>query len=105
MESRENGPTSTAVSRNMDGVGTSATLALLETIQRRRAEGRTVWDLGLGEPVFPAPPASALSAMESVRRGDLRYGPVPGMSRLRECVAAHARRLQPHGTDPLRAAN
>lgn len=91
MESRDNSRTPTVASRNMDGVGTSATLALLEMIQRRRAGGRTVWDLGLGEPVFPAPPTSARAAMESVRKGDLRYGPVAGTSTLRECVAAHAR--------------
>ena len=88
----------------MDGVGTSATLALLEMVQRRRASGRTVWDLGLGEPVFPAPPSSALAAMESVRKGDLRYGPVAGMSTLRECIAAHARSQSPHGAD-VGAAN
>jgi aspartate aminotransferase len=88
----------------MEGVATSATLALLEMVQRRRADGHTVWDLGLGEPVFPAPPASARAAMESVRKGDLRYGPVAGMSTLRECVAAHARSLSPHGAD-IRAAN
>ena len=51
----------------MEGVGTSATLALLETIQRRRAEGRTVWDLGLGEPVFPAPPAGVRAAIEQFK--------------------------------------
>lgn len=74
----------------MEGVGTSATLALLETIQRRRAEGRTVWDLGLGEPVFPAPPASVRAAIDSVQRGDLRYGPVAGTLALRERIAARA---------------
>ena len=75
----------------MEGVGTSATLALLETIQRRRAEGRTVWDLGLGEPVFPAPPSSVRAAIESVQSGDLRYGPVAGAPALRERIAARVR--------------
>ncbi|MEO8622969.1 MAG: aminotransferase class I/II-fold pyridoxal phosphate-dependent enzyme [bacterium] len=80
-------------SSNMDGVGISATLALLEMLQRRRAEGRTVWDLGLGEPVFPAPPPGARAAMESVRNGDLRYGHVAGTPALRELIAANARSL------------
>ncbi|HEX9485037.1 MAG TPA: aminotransferase class I/II-fold pyridoxal phosphate-dependent enzyme, partial [Gemmatimonadaceae bacterium] len=94
----------TAHSRNMDGVATSATLALLELIQRRRSEGRTVLDLGLGEPVFPAPPAGARAAIESVRSGDLRYGPVAGSPALRECIAEEARRMSPRDGD-LRAAN
>ena len=88
----------------MEGVGTSATLALLETIQRRRAEGRTVWDLGLGEPVFPAPPASVRAAIASVQGGDLRYGPVAGMPVLRERIAARARVAQSNGMD-ISAAN
>ena len=94
----------TVVSRNMEGVGTSATLALLETIQRRRAAGRTVWDLGLGEPVFPAPPASVRAAIESVQRGDLQYGPVAGTARLRERIAARARDAESNGMD-ISAAN
>jgi aspartate aminotransferase len=83
---RERAPT--VVSRNMEGVGESATLALLETIRRLRGEGRTVLDLGLGEPVFPAPPASVRAAIESIRSGDLRYGPVAGTPALRERIAA-----------------
>jgi aspartate aminotransferase len=102
MQSRDRGR-SAVVSQNMEGVGTSATLALLETIQRRRAEGRTVWDLGLGEPVFPAPPASVRAAIESVQSGDLRYGPVAGASALRERIAARAR-AESNGTD-IGAAN
>lgn len=74
----------------MAGVGGSATLALLETIQRLRAAGRTVWDLGLGEPVFPAPPASVRAAIASVQGGDLRYGPVAGTAALRASIAARA---------------
>jgi aspartate aminotransferase len=105
MESRDRVPTPAVASPNMEGVSTSATLALLEMVQRRRAAGRTVWDLGLGEPVFPAPPSGAHAAMESVRAGDLRYGPVAGMPTLRECIAAHARLLQPPGAGDLRAAN
>lgn len=83
----------------MEGVGTSATLALLETIQRRRAEGRTVWDLGLGEPVFPAPPASVRAAIESVESGNLRYGPVAGTPALRDLIATRARNAESHGVD------
>ena len=88
----------------MEGVGTSATLALLETIQRRRAEGRTVWDLGLGEPVFPAPPAGVRAAIESVQSGDLRYGPVAGTPALRESIAARTRAAESNGMD-IGAAN
>lgn len=88
----------------MEGIGTSATLALLETIQRARAEGRTVWDLGLGEPVFPAPPSSVRAAIESVQRGELRYGPVGGTPALRQRIAARAREADSNGTD-ISAAN
>jgi aspartate aminotransferase len=77
----------------MDGVSTSATLVLLDMVHRRRAAGGTVWDLGLGEPVFPAPASGASGAIESVRKGDLRYGPVAGTRVLRELVAASARSL------------
>src|SRR5260221_337699 len=94
----------TAHSRNMDGVATSATLALLELIHRRRSEGRTVLARGLVEWVLPAPPAGARAAIESVRSGVLRYGPVAGAPALRECIAEEARRLSPRDGD-LRAAN
>ncbi|MEP6618812.1 MAG: aminotransferase class I/II-fold pyridoxal phosphate-dependent enzyme [bacterium] len=104
MHSGDRDHPSTVVSRNMEGVGTSATLALLETIQRRRAEGRTVWDLGLGEPVFPAPPASVRAAIESVQRDDLRYGPVAGTPALRESIAARARTADANGM-AIAAAN
>ncbi|MDB4913831.1 MAG: hypothetical protein JWM95_1475 [Gemmatimonadetes bacterium] len=89
----------TTLSSNMDGVGTSATLALLDMVQRRRAEGRTILDMGLGEPVFPAPPVGARAAIDSVQNGDLRYGPVAGARALRELVAANARSLGARESD------
>jgi aspartate aminotransferase len=93
MPSRDSSDSATTLSSNMDGVGTSATLALLEMVQRRRSEGHAVLDLGLGEPVFPAPASGARGAIDSVRKGDLRYGPVAGTRTLRELVAADARAL------------
>jgi aspartate aminotransferase len=57
-----------------------------------REQGRDVLSLSAGEPDFPTPDHVVAAAIDAIRRGDTRYTPVAGSTRLRSAVAAKFRR-------------
>jgi aspartate aminotransferase len=67
----------------------SITLALDERAKARRAAGRDVISMAVGEPDFPAPELVQAAAVEKVRSGDVRYTPAAGTPALRKAVAEH----------------
>jgi aspartate aminotransferase len=75
---------------NMRGMGVSATLDIKDKCRKLRAEGRPVFDFGLGQSPFPVPrplvEALRLSASEK------EYLPVKGLPELREAVAGFHRK-------------
>lgn len=79
---------------NVRDIGTSATLAINEESNRLRAEGRTVYRLGLGQSPFPVPQAvvEALRANAHQRN----YLAVRGLAALREAVSDYHRRRRQH---------
>lgn len=70
---------------NVRGMGPSATLAINERCAQLRREGRTIFNLGLGQSPFPVPS----SVVESLRNhaAEKDYLPVKGLRELRGAVA------------------
>src|SRR5882757_8796297 len=64
---------------------------MLETVQRLRASGVAVLDLGGGEPDFPTPRHIAAEASAALAEGFTHYTPSRGLPELRQVIA---RKLQ-----------
>jgi len=76
---------------NLQGMKSSATLAINEASNRLLAEGKQIFKLGLGQSPFPVPAVVVEALREHAYRKD--YLPVRGLPKLRQAVAAyHARR-------------
>jgi aspartate aminotransferase len=75
---------------NVRGLGISATLAINERCAELRREGKTVYNMGLGQSPFPVP----TPVVEALRlhAGEKQYLPVRGLPALREAVAGFHRR-------------
>ena len=77
---------------NVRGLKPSATLAINERSDQLRAQGRTVYKLGLGQSPFPVAPPVVEALRSNAFRKD--YLEVQGLKELREAVAAyHCRRM------------
>ena len=79
---------------NVRGIRPSATLAINEESARLRAQGQTVYRLGLGQSPFPVPD----TVVEALRANAHRraYLAVRGLPALREAVADYHRRRRQH---------
>lgn len=77
---------------NVRGMGPSATLAIKERCRALRAQGRRIYDFGLGQSPFPVP----TPVVEALRRAahEKDYLPVKGLPALREAVAEFHRRKE-----------
>ena len=72
-------------------IGASLTLQFAEAANARRASGKPILSLGLGEPDF-ATPQPIIDAVQSVlARGNSRYGGALGVADLREHIAQKLR--------------
>ena len=77
----------------------SATLAVNERLQAKRAAGEKVLHLGFGEAGLPVPPEIGAALAEAVQRND--YGPVAGSAAARRAAAGYFTRRGLE-TDPSR---
>lgn len=87
---------------NIRGLGVSATLAINELCRRRRKQGRTVYNLGLGQSPFPVPRSVVEALKLAAPQKD--YLPVRGLPALREAVAQFHRKhdqVEAHRDDVL----
>lgn len=75
-------------SPNIERLQPSATIAVSSLANRLKAEGRDIVNLGAGEPDFDTPAWISEAAIEGIRSGATRYTPAPGLSELREAIAA-----------------
>jgi aspartate aminotransferase len=75
---------------NVRGLSQSATLAIKDRCRALRAEGRDVFDFGLGQSPFPVPEPVVAALREAAHQKD--YLPVKGLPALREAVVAYHRR-------------
>lgn len=75
------------VSRRVQRVKPSPTLAVTARAARLKAEGRDVIGLGAGEPDFDTPAHIAQAGIEAIRNGFTRYTNVDGINELKDAIS------------------
>jgi len=80
------------VSRRIQRVKPSPTLALTSRVAQLKAEGKDIIGLGAGEPDFDTPVHIADAGVEAIRKGFTRYTPVEGTAELKDAVIAKFKR-------------
>ena len=80
------------ISRRVQRVQPSPTLALTTLVNRLRAEGRDIIGLGVGEPDFDTPVHIADAGVAAIRSGQTRYTNVDGTPELKDAIIAKFRR-------------
>jgi len=77
-----------ALSRRVQRVKPSPTLAVTARAARLRAEGKDVIGLGAGEPDFDTPPHISQAGIEAIQKGFTRYTNVDGIDELKDAIRA-----------------
>ncbi len=70
----------------------SATIAMTQKARELKAQGREIISLSVGEPDFDTPDHIKAAAIDAIRRGETKYGPVAGIAPLREAIAKKFKR-------------
>lgn len=83
---------SLAVSKRVQRVKPSPTVALTGRVAQLKAEGKDIISLGVGEPDFDTPTHIADSGVEAIRKGFTRYTPVEGVAELKDAIIAKFKR-------------
>jgi aspartate aminotransferase len=91
------------LSKNLEHLRPSETMAINQETQRRRAAGDDVIDLSAGEPDFDTPRAVADAGIRAIQQGKTRYPPSAGILDLRAAAARHLSLLS--GGRPVNADN
>jgi aspartate aminotransferase len=81
-----------AVSRRVQRVKPSPTLAVTARAARLRAEGKDVIGLGAGEPDFDTPAHIAQAGIDAINSGFTRYTNVEGIDELKDAIIAKFKR-------------
>jgi len=76
----------------MDVLGTETAFEVLARAKALEAEGRSIINLGIGQPDFATPDHIVEAACKALRDGHHGYTPANGIPRLREAVAADLHR-------------
>lgn len=84
-----------APSPNIALLRESATIAVSQRAKALKAEGRTIIDLGAGEPDFDTPAFIGAAAKAAVDAGHTHYTPTDGILPLRQAIAAEAHEYGP----------
>jgi aspartate aminotransferase len=79
----------TRLSRNLEFLKPSETLAIAQAAQQRRAAGDDVIDLSAGEPDFDTPRIVADAGIRAIQQGKTHYPPNAGLLELRAAAARH----------------
>ena len=77
-----------SVSRRVQRVKPSSTLAVTARAARLKAEGKDVIGLGAGEPDFDTPVPIAQAGIDAIRSGFTRYTNVEGINELKDAIIA-----------------
>jgi aspartate aminotransferase len=88
------------VASRLAGIERSATVAMLETVQRLRAAGTEVLDLGGGEPDFATAGHVVEAATAALHDGFTHYTSSRGLPELRAAIAAKLARDNGMAVDP-----
>ena len=87
-----------SLSRRVQRVKPSPTLAVTARAARLKAQGQDVIGLGAGEPDFDTPAHIGQAGIEAIKSGFTRYTNVEGIDELKDLVRRQADPLQPvHG--------
>ncbi len=77
-----------SVSRRVQRVKPSPTLAVTARAARLKAEGKDVIGLGAGEPDFDTPTHVAQAGIDAIQSGFTRYTNVDGVNELKDAIIA-----------------
>ena len=80
------------VSKRVQRVKPSPTLALTTRVTQLKAEGKDIITLGAGEPDFDTPTHIAEAGVEAIRQGFTRYTSVDGTAELKDAIIAKFKR-------------
>ncbi len=83
---------SLAVSKRVQRVKPSPTVALTGRVAQLKAEGKDIIGLGAGEPDFDTPLHIADAGVDAIRRGFTRYTAVEGAADLKDAIIAKFKR-------------
>ncbi len=78
-----------AISRIVQALEPSATLAMAAKAKQLKAEGHKVYDFSVGEPDFTTPEHICQAAVEAMRAGHTHYTQASGIPELRAAIARH----------------
>ena len=81
-----------ALSKRVQKVKPSPTLAVTARAAKLKAEGKDIIGLGAGEPDFDTPAPIAEAGIEAIRKGLTRYTAVDGTNELKDAIIAKFRR-------------
>ncbi len=74
------------LSRRLDQVTPSLTLAISNQAQELKEKGLEVWDFSAGEPDFDTPAPIKEAAIKALQEGKTKYGPVAGIPKLKQAI-------------------
>ena len=77
---------SNQLSRRVNAIKPSPTLAVSNLASQLKAEGRDIVSLGAGEPDFDTPDHIRDAAIEAIRAGDTHYTAVDGTAALKQAI-------------------
>ena len=80
------------VSKRVQRVKPSPTVALTGRVAQLKAEGKDIIGLGAGEPDFDTPAHIADAGVDAIRTGQTRYTPVEGTAELKDAIIAKFKR-------------
>ncbi len=83
----------------------SATIAVTQKARELKAQGREIISLSVGEPDFDTPDNIKAAAIDAIRRGETKYGPVAGILPLREAVRINSSARTGWTTSPRNASS
>ena len=86
------GTRSIRMSRRVEEIRISSTLAVMNKAQELAAAGVDVIDFGPGEPDFPTPPSVAAAGKRAIDQGQTKYTSNGGTKALRDAIAARYER-------------
>ena len=88
------------VAERMTVLGTETAFEVLARAQALAAKGKSIINLGIGQPDFKTPPHIVEAAIKAMRDGHHGYTPANGIPAIREAVAADIKRRQDVEIDP-----
>lgn len=80
------------LSKRVQSLQPSATLAIAAKAKQLKAEGIDVIDFGVGEPDFATPAHIVKAAIKALEAGDTHYTPVGGSPALKKAIIAYMKR-------------